>query len=122
MNRLVQYVFLIAAGLTATGPVLAHAHLTRAFPSPNATVKSAPSEISLQFSEAVSATSSGVEILNSEGEAVPVESMGSAPGDKRTLLVTPAGPLGPGTYEVIWHAVTINKDKTQGSYSFTIQP
>jgi methionine-rich copper-binding protein CopC len=30
--------------------------------------------------------------------------------------------LGPGVYDVNWHAVSVDTHHTQGSFSFTVQP
>ena len=39
-----------------------------------------------------------------------------------TAMMAGSGPLAAGTYKVEWHAVSTDTHKTQGSYSFTVNP
>ena len=40
--------------------------------------------------------------------------------DKKTLVVTPVAPLAPGSYQVQWHALSVDTHKSKGSYGFKI--
>jgi hypothetical protein len=42
--------------------------------------------------------------------------------DKSTLVAPISQPLKPGVYKVIWHAVSVDTHKTQGSFQFTVKP
>lgn len=99
--------------------VLAHAHLKSATPAADATVNSPPAELSLVFSEGVEQSFSKVE-LSKDGEAVLVKSIATQGTDKKTLIVTPAAPLVPGTYTVKWHALSVDTHNSEGTYSFKV--
>jgi methionine-rich copper-binding protein CopC len=108
----------LAGSLLAASSVFAHAHLKSQTPAANSTV-SAPSELSLVFSEGVEADFSKV-TLTRDGEAILVKSVATNGSDKNTLIVTPAAPLPPGDYKVEWHVVSVDTHKSEGAYAFKV--
>lgn len=110
-------VALLASIATATF-VLAHTHLKSETPTANSTV-TAPKELRLIFSEGVEAQFTKISIT-ADGAAVAVKSIETAPGDQKTLIVTPENPLTPGKYKVEGHAVSVDTHKSEGDYSFTV--
>jgi methionine-rich copper-binding protein CopC len=110
-------VALLASFATATS-VFAHAHLKSETPAADSTV-TAPKDLRLVFSEGVEAKFTTVSIT-ADGTAVAVKSIETAPGDQKTLIVTPEKPLTAGKYKVEWHAVSVDTHKSDGNYGFTV--
>jgi methionine-rich copper-binding protein CopC len=109
------------AGLLALSgaPAFAHALLTSASPPVGGTV-SAPSQITIHFSEGIEPKFSGVALTGPKG-AVPVGRAAVAPGDNATMVVKIGRKLTPGDYTVKWHAVSVDTHHTQGHFDFTVK-
>lgn len=124
MHRL--FAFAVAAGLLAAAapafapPALAHAHLERATPPVGATVKSAPAELSLTFSEAVEPALCRVTVHDAAGHAMQTGAPHAGADAKQ--LVVGLTPLAAGSYSVEWHAVSVDTHKTEGRFRFTVAP
>lgn len=106
------------SSLTTATSVFAHAHLKSETPPADSTVTT-PKELRLVFSEGVEASFTKV-ALNSDGAAVAIKGIETAPGDQKTLIVTPEKPLAAGKYNVEWHAVSVDTHKSEGNYVFTV--
>ena len=109
--------------LLGLAPVMAQAHaqLERAVPPVGSTVRAAPAELELDFSEGVEPRFSSFVVSGAAGEAVHAGAVHTAPGQAGHVLV-PVGQLAPGTYTVTWHVVSVDTHKTQGTYRFTVAP
>jgi methionine-rich copper-binding protein CopC len=79
-----------------------------------------PAEIKLNFSEAVIAKFSGVEIKNENGKAIPAGVAVTHPKDRKQLVVPLPAPLTAGRYTVTWHAVSEDTHRVKGEYSFGV--
>lgn len=114
----------IASALTLgfVGGAQAHAHLKSATPAMGGTVAAAPSELDLGFSEGVNPSFTGVKVTGPGGAAVATGMAKLGPGGDTTLVVPVTGTLGAGLYTVVWHALATDGHKTDGSYTFTVQP
>ncbi|MFF9550794.1 copper homeostasis periplasmic binding protein CopC [Methylobacterium fujisawaense] len=113
----------LAAGLVllaSIGPALAHAHLVRAVPAADATIAQTPTELDLDFSEAVDLAFTGVTVAGPQGSVQVGPAALRANGT--TLAVPITGPLAPGAYTVTWHALARDGHKTEGHYGFTLKP
>ena len=110
-----------SAALFAPAAASAHAQLLKAVPGVGTTVSAAPS-IALAFSEPVEPGFCGVALSDAAGQAVPLGKPASAPSDKATLVVAVKARLAPGTYTVVWHAVSVDTHRTQGTFAFTVAP
>jgi methionine-rich copper-binding protein CopC len=42
-----------------------------------------------------------------------------APNDAKQMIIG-LGKVGPGTYTVIWHAVSVDTHRTEGHFTFTV--
>jgi copper resistance protein C len=111
---------LIAAALVAgfASPAFAHAFLQHASPGAGDTLAGAPKEIALSFTEKLEPSFSGVTVTDADGH--DVEASGAViAGPSVTVALKP---LGPGSYHVTWHAVSLDTHRTEGAYSFTVKP
>jgi len=104
------------------GNVLAHALLLSETPAANAVVTSAPTSVTLKFSEAIEPKFSSVAIAGADKTAVATEPGSLDPKDASTLIVPLKGALASGKYIVLWHALARDGHKTSGSFSFTVAP
>jgi methionine-rich copper-binding protein CopC len=111
--------FIAAAGYAATAN--AHAKLERAEPAAGSSVKAAPTEIRLWFSEPVEAALSRVDVQDAQGRRVDAGKLRIDHGNRREVHET-LRRLRPGTYRVIWHAVSVDTHRTQGEFTFTVRP
>lgn len=99
----------------------AHAFLERATPAVGSTVRSAPAELRLQFTEAVEPAFSTVRVLDAGGARVERAAAMIDPSDRRSLLV-PLPALPPGTYRVVWRVLSVDTHVTTGDFVFHVAP
>ena len=110
---------LSAAGATAA---FAHAELESSVPAANATVKTAPATIEIDFSEELNAKLSKIEVQDSMGMQVDKGDSHVASDNEKHLSIG-LKPLSAGTYKVIWTSVASDDGhKLTGTFSFTVQP
>jgi methionine-rich copper-binding protein CopC len=112
INRIALSALLLAAGIAAAS---AHAMLDHASPAVGSTVASAPSRVTLTFTEPVEGAFSGATVSNASGQRVDTGARASG-----TTLQISLKPLPPGAYKVNWHVLSVDTHKTQGSFSFTV--
>jgi methionine-rich copper-binding protein CopC len=102
--------------LFAAAPALAHAELVSAEPAPGETVTRPLKQIELHFDD---------EIMDQSQVALVASDFQLATNwtqsvDGSTLTVVLETGLPPGTYTVIWSAVTPDSHTTSGSYQFAV--
>jgi methionine-rich copper-binding protein CopC len=117
-----RFVFALTAALVlGAAAAAAHALPQTTSPAADSTVRTAPREVTIVFSEAVEPRFSRIEVADAHGARVDVGEVRVAPGDARRLSVV-LRPIGPGRYTVTWHAVAVDAHKTQGRFTFTVAP
>ena len=102
------------------GPAGAHAFLKTASPPVGSTVRQAPGEVALRFTEGVEPAFSTITVQDAGGAELstgPVHAGADGSG-----LAVGLKPLPPGTYTVTWHAVSVDTHRTEGRFSFTVAP
>ena len=110
---------LAACALTAT-VAAGHAVLQRAEPRVESTLKRAPDEIKLYFTERLEPAYSSVRVVNDQN--VQVDRRDSRiDRSNPALLRATLPPLPPGTYKVIWRVLSIDADVTEGGFTFRIE-
>jgi methionine-rich copper-binding protein CopC len=119
MRRLLA--LLAAAAALLPGAALAHAFLDHAVPAVGSTVTTAPTELLLFFTQELEPAFSGVTLSTGDGHAVPTGAASVDP-QNRAELTLQLPPLAPGHYKVSWHAVSVDTHRTEGTFSFDIQP
>lgn len=113
---------LVAAALLAGAPpAFAHAMLRKAVPAVGSTVRSAPTEIDLFFSEGVEPGLSRITVRDAAGTAYETGEVHTAPGNAKELIGA-VRTLPAGAYTVEWHATSVDTHKTEGRFSFTVAP
>jgi methionine-rich copper-binding protein CopC len=122
MTRLSRILsFAAVASLALSGTAFAHAHLKSSVPADRATVKVAPTELDLTFSEELNLKFTGVKIMGLGKAEVKTGTATLMDADKG-LMVPLSQKLDAGAYTVEWHALSADGHKTNGKYSFTIAP
>ena len=94
----------------------AHAFLDHAEPRVGSSVAAAPRQLSLWFTQNLETAFSTVEVQNSAGGRVDVGKPRIAANVMRVGLKS----LPPGTYRVLWHALSVDTHTTEGSFSFHV--
>lgn len=109
----------VATVLLATGSVAsAHAVVVSSSPSDGAVVETAPLEVQIQFSEAVSADLGGLTVLDSDGRRVDNNDSRVSGGDLLQASVQPG--LADGTYVMNYRVVSIDGHPITGSIVFGV--
>ncbi|WP_063734626.1 copper resistance CopC/CopD family protein [Streptomyces sp. RTd22] len=115
---------LLAALLCAlsfgAGPASAHAALTSTSPGEGAVVKSAPSDVSLTFTEGVLLGRDAVRVLDPKGKRVDAGKAAHVGGKSSTASVALRSGLADGTYTVAWKAVSEDSHPVSGAFTFSI--
>ncbi len=115
MRLLVTVLSLLLVAL-GSGAAHAHAFLDHASPLVGSTVRTAPRELSLWFTQNLEPAFSTVMVTDASGARVD---RGKAQISGNTMRVG-LKPLSPGSYRVHWHALSVDTHTTQGSFSFTV--
>jgi methionine-rich copper-binding protein CopC len=91
----------------------------RTNPAANATLQSAPRDVSILFNERVRATPDAITVEDAEGARVDQ-------GDTRAesngrVIRASLKPLPPGTYKVKWRVQSSDSHTVEGSFSFRVR-
>ena len=110
----------LAAACLALGAreAAAHAFLKTAAPAVGASVREAPAQVVLDFTEGVEPGFSTITVQDAAGARVDTGAVHLGGGEAQ--LAIGLKPLPPGAYTVIWHATSVDTHKTEGRYSFTV--
>ncbi|AFJ46819.1 copper homeostasis periplasmic binding protein CopC [Shimwellia blattae] len=121
LTTIATFFTLLLSALMFSSPAFAHAHLVQQSPSADAQLTAAPQEIRLTFSEGIEPGFSTI-TLNGPGKTpVSTGPLHKVADDNRSVVVTPAQPLPPGSYQVNWQVVSVDGHKTHGNYRFTLK-
>uniref|UniRef100_UPI003F4980F9 copper homeostasis periplasmic binding protein CopC n=1 Tax=Cupriavidus taiwanensis TaxID=164546 RepID=UPI003F4980F9 len=117
---------LAVATVLASSVAFAHPKLVSSTPVDKAEV-SAPQKIELQFSETLMTKFSGANLVMTgmpgmaDHAPMKVAAKVSGSDDPKTMVITPAQPLVPGTYRVDWRAVSSDTHPINGNIAFTVK-
>lgn len=111
---------LMVGSLGGAGSASAHAFLDTAVPAVGSTIRAAPAELVLTFTEGVEPLFSTITVQDQAGADMALGR--PHPEGAGTRLAVGLKILRPGDYKVVWHVVSVDTHKTQGSYRFTIAP
>ncbi|WP_329366651.1 copper resistance CopC/CopD family protein [Streptomyces sp. NBC_01483] len=122
----------IAQGLALLGTVLvlvlfggvggasAHAALTGTDPQDGSVLKTAPTEVTLTFSESIGLLDDSFRVLTPENRRVHTGDPGHAGDRSDTARVTLPKGLGTGTFTVAWRVVSADSHPISGAFTFSI--
>ena len=107
--------------LVLPGVAQAHAFLQSSDPSDGQRLNTAPSEVTLVFSERPDAALSGVRVLNSAGAEVQAGPAANVPGEPLALRVPLPPDLPNGVYTVSWQIVSqVDGHQTSATFAFGV--
>jgi copper transport protein len=110
---------LAAIALLATPALLfAHAHLVKSVPAANASLDTAPSSISLWFSEQPELRFTSVQLFDSTGKAIPLGNPSAIEQNGVSLVIGRVLLNGP--YSVVWRTAASDGHATNGKFSFRV--
>ena len=98
----------------------AHAFLDHAVPAVGSTAPP-PHEVRLWFTEAVEPAFSAVTVTNAAGERVNDGKIAIDSRNPQELRVR-VEPLKAGVYHVQWRVISVDTHRTQGNFSFMVEP
>jgi copper resistance protein C len=109
-----------ASTLLVLGTLTAHAHafLDHASPQGGSSVHSAPHEVSLTFTQNLEPAFSTVEVTGSNDARVDQ----GKPQISGNVMRIGVKPLTAGSYTVRWHVLSVDTHRTEGSFSFSVEP
>ncbi len=109
----------LAALLLGAGVASGHAFLDHAEPRVGSTVKAAPAQVRVWFTQDLEPAFSTLEVVSQAGDRVdrgPAKVDSASPA----LLQVPLKPLGPGTYRVKWRVLSVDTHVTEGDFTFRV--
>ncbi|MEU8826194.1 copper resistance protein CopC [Streptomyces sp. NPDC048636] len=111
---------LLCALTVGANTASAHAQLTSTDPRDGSVVKTAPSEVTLNFSEGVLLSDDSVRVLDPKGKRVDTGKPGHVAGKTSTAAVRLHSGLPDGTFTVAWKAVSEDSHPVNGAFTFSI--
>src|SRR5579862_7843947 len=114
-------VLALAVLLPWAGTADAHAFLRHAIPLVGSTIPQAPAVMTLDYTEGVEPRFSTVVVTDAQGQRVDKNDLHRAEGNEQRLLLG-LQTLKPGTYKVEWHVTSVDTHRTEGTFTFTVQP
>ena len=97
----------------------AHAQLDHTSPSVGSTVKSAPSEVRMWFSQPLEPKFTTAQLRSSSGTVVATGGVDTA--DPKQIVIR-VNALPAGRYKVFWKVLSVDTHHTEGSFSFEVKP
>jgi copper resistance protein C len=119
MHRIVMALTAGAAALSAAVGAHAHAFLDHASPAVGSSVLTAPSLVTLWFTQDLEPAFSNVTVTNEAGQRVDLGNARIAAGSPAELQIG-LKPLPAGTYFVSWHVVSVDTHPTEGTFTFDV--
>ncbi len=116
LGALATLLALMLAGATAAS---AHAALLSTDPAEGSIVQTAPTEVTLHFSEQVTLSPDDVRVFDPSGKQVTSGSTGHAGNDDTTAQVQLGSGLAQGTYTVAWRAISADTHPVSGAFTFS---
>jgi methionine-rich copper-binding protein CopC len=109
--------FFIALVALLLGSAAAHAHayLDHANPRVGSTVRTAPRQVTLSFSQKLEPSFSSAQVTDASGARVDQGARVSG-----TQILVPVRALAPGTYRVHWKVLSVDTHTTEGNFTFRV--
>jgi copper resistance protein C len=119
-QRMIVAAVVLAVAVTLWAPtVQAHAFLDHASPAVGSSLPSAPSAVTMWFTQQLEPAFTTATVTDQAGNPVdtgPAQVNAKDP----TELRVPLKKLPPGTYTVAWHALSVDTHTTTGHFIFTV--
>jgi methionine-rich copper-binding protein CopC len=116
MRKMILFATTSMLVINAPAAALAHAFLDHAEPRVGNTVATAPRELKLWFTQKLEQVFTTVEVTDGSGQRVDT---GKPRINDNEMAVTLRS-IGPGTYRVNWHVLSVDTHRTEGNFTFTV--
>lgn len=113
---------LLAVTVVAASPSVAsaHAQLDSSSPSPSAVLEDGPSEIRLDFDEAITPVPRSIEIYDQSGNRLILGEATISPDDDTVMSAVGVPDLPDGVYAVVYRALSADGHVVEGAYTFQV--
>jgi len=119
MNRTLTTIFLLALMLAFASIAAAHAALDHALPAPGSSLREAPPQLQLWFTQRIEPAFSTVEVTDEHGQRVDNRDSRVEAAEGKLLSVSLAH-LQPGRYRVAWRVVSVDTHVSKGDFTFDV--
>lgn len=119
MRRLIAFAALLGAAGIGIGSASAHAFLDHASPAVGSAVPTAPTAVTLSFTQQLEPSFSAISVTDAAGQRVDLGNV-QVPSGHPDQLQVGLRPLPGGTYTVRWHAVSVDTHPTEGIFTFSV--
>jgi methionine-rich copper-binding protein CopC len=119
MKRQLSMLLAFASATTLISVAGAHAFLDHATPAVGSAVHASPGELKLWFTQELEPAFSTVRVLDKSGTRVD-KGNPKVDGADPTLLSVSLPRLAPGTYRVVWRALSVDTHVTEGDFTFDV--
>ena len=120
MRHLPQVIAFSVVLLLAHAPaVFAHAFPDHSLPAVGGTITGSPKEVDIWFTQELEPAFSTLKVFNQAGQQVDLDPS-TVDAKNAALLRVAVKDLPPGTYKVVWHAVSVDTHVTDGNFTFTV--
>jgi copper resistance protein C len=99
----------------------AHAFLDRAEPKVGNTVKIAPTEVKVWFTQKLVVAFSNLQVFDAAGAEVDKHDK-RLDKSEQSLLIVSIPSLKPGKYKVVWRVTSVDTHVTHGDFTFDVSP
>jgi len=117
--QIIRLVTLSLALVMSAATAHAHAYLDHASPLVGSTVKTAPSEVRMWFTQPLEPKFTTAQLRSSSGAVVATG--GVDPADPKQIVIH-VNALPPGSYKVFWKVLSVDTHRTEGSFAFEVRP
>lgn len=118
MKKLLTAILCCLAAISAAH---AHAFLDHADPKVGSTLKAAPTEIKIWYTERLILPFSDIKLADASGQQIATSNKHLDPSNGQLLIVS-VPPLKAGKYTVSWRVTAVDTHVTHGSFPFTVSP
>jgi len=121
MRRIAVVASVAAASLALPAAAWAHAALLQTTPVANRVVNTAPTQVTLRYSEPVEPRFAIVSATNAAGDKEAAGPPARSPASADTLVV-PLKKLAEGWYLVYWRVISVDGHPVRGAFTFAVGP
>jgi methionine-rich copper-binding protein CopC len=116
MKSAIRIALACTIALASSGAALAHATLQHSSPGAGSTVSESPHEVTLIFTDTLEAAFSSADVTDSSGARVDE----GKPQVNGNLIRIALRTLSPGSYRVHWRVVSVDTQRSEGSFTFSV--
>ncbi len=119
--RFAVFFFYLSLLVIGVQDASAHAFLDHAEPAVGSSLKIAPKTVQIWFTERLEPAFCRLSVLNAAGAKIDKGDLHLDQSSPNVLIVS-LPDLNPGTFKVMWIAVSVDTHRTTGSFTFQVLP